>query len=244
VSCKDNAGKGEAVVMSRKDVLNQEPETHESYGMVSFSRISSSPAQALFGSSVKHGNIISMKVHKGRKYRDFQSDRYSSDGTLCEVFMSQTQFAEAITSFNIGDGVPCTLKMVTGDEWDAEKRGFREDCPEVNFRKQTTEELNEELSELGDRVEAMAGDVKEILSAKGQVKASDKKKLLDGLESVLQEVRSNIPFVHQCFNRSVNKAVTEAKGEIDATYQAMREKLGDRVIEGKVELPSLGEGDE
>lgn len=230
--------------MSRKEHLNQEPETHESYGLVQFTRMTSSPPQALFGSSVRHSNLIALRIHKARKYRDFQSDRYMSDGELCEVWMSPTQFAEAITAFNVGDGVPCTLKHVDGDEWDADKRQFRKSCPEVNFRKQANEDLNDELSELSERIEALAADAKEILGEKGQVKASDKNKLAADLERVVQELRSNVPFVHECFNRSVNKAVTEAKGEIDATYQAMREKLGDRVIEGKVELPMLDSGEE
>ena len=149
--------------MSRKDHLNQEPETHESYGMVQFSRMSCSPASPLFGSSVRHSNLICLRINKARKYRDFQQDRYMSDGTVCEVWMSPTQFAEAITAFNVGDGVPATLRMVQGDEFDSEKRQYREPSPEVNFRKQVNEELNEELSELSDRIESLASNAKEIL---------------------------------------------------------------------------------
>jgi len=228
--------------MSRKDFINEEPERHESYGMVSFSRITCNPSQAMFGSSIRHGNVICLKISKGRKYRNYQSDRYMADGNICEVWLSPTQFAEAITAFNVGDGVPCTVRRVTGDEWDEDKRQFREPCPEVNFRKQATEELKEEMAELGERVAVLSKNTEEILNTKGTIKASEKKTLLDNLRSVIQEIRSNIPFVNECFNRSVNKAVTEAKGELDATYQSMRERLGDKAIsEGRVELPMLEE---
>jgi hypothetical protein len=226
----------------RKNHLNQEPETHESYGMVSFSRVSSTPPQALFGSSIKHGHFISLKVKKGRKYRDYQCDRYMGDGDIVEVYLSQTQFAEAITSFNIGDGVPCTLKRVTGDEWDEGNRRFRKPCPEVNFREQANNELKEEMSELAERVAKLSKDAKEILNKKGSLKVAEKKKLLDDLTNISQEIKSNIPFVHDCFNRSVNKTVTEAKGEVDATLQTMREKLGDKVLSGEIQVPMLEEG--
>jgi len=227
--------------MSRKDHINQEPERHESYGMLSISRMTSTPAKPIFGSSIRHSNIISLKILKGRKYRNFQKDRYMGDGTICEIWLSPTQFAEAITSFNIGDGVPCNIQHVKGDKWDEEKRQYREPCPEVNFRKQANDELQDEMSELGDRVNKLSADAKEILNQKGSLKVADKKKLLNDLTALVQEIESNIPFVHTCFNHSVNKTVTEAKGEIDATLQTMRERLGDKVLAGEIEVPMLEE---
>ena len=220
----------------RKDILNQEPETHESYGLVSFSRFSINPPVPLFGSSIRHSHPIRMTISQGKKYRDFQKDRYMDGKTLCEVWLSATQFAEAITSFNVGCGVPCTIRNVIGDSEQ------REPCPEVNFRKQANNELKEEMSELSERVEELSKDAKEILGKTGNIKKSEKEKLLKDLIFLAQEVRSNIPFVHDCFNESINKTVTEAKGEIDATLQTMRERLGDKVLNGEIEIPLLNEG--
>jgi len=225
--------------MGRKNIMEIEAETHESYGLLQLSRTTCTPPHSLFGSSVKHGNLIALRVYSARKYRDYQSDNYGKKELQCEIFLSPTQFAEAITSLNIGSGTPCTIKMVKGDEWDENKRGFRDDCPEVNFRKQTNDELNDELSKLGDRISTLAKSADELLGQKGALKVSDKNKLADELGKVMQELRSNIPFVHQCFNRSVNKAVTEAKGEIDATYQSLREKLGDKAIAEGIKKPLL-----
>ena len=223
----------------RKNLLNIEPEKHESYGLVSIARQTTHPAMPLFGSSVKHGNLICLKISKGRKYRNFQTDNYMSDGTLIEVLMSPTQFAEAITSFNVGEGVPCTIRHVVGDKFDQENRRYRKPCPEVNFRKQATDELKEEMSELTERIKELSVNTEEILTRKAPIKASERDELLSNLRMVIQEIESNIPFVNECFNRSVNKAVVEAKGEIESTYQNMREKLGDKVLEGKIELPLL-----
>jgi len=222
-----------------EDNMNQEPESHESYGMVGFSRVSTTPPINLFGSSIKHGNLITLKISTARKYREYQKDRYMANESVVEVEMSATQFAEAITSFNVGQGVPCTLRYVNGDKWDKEKRGYREPCPEINFRKQATNELKKEMSDLSTRLDELKKDSEEILTRKEPIKAADRKKLLDDLRMLEQEIRSNIPFVHECFNKSVDKTVTEAKGEIEATFQTVRERLGDAAIAGKIEVPML-----
>ena len=220
------------------------PESHESYGVIQISRVSCSPHTNLFGSSVRHGNFVSLKICEGRKTRDFQADRYHDGERLVEVSMSATQFANAITSLNMGCGTPVTIDYVKGDEFNEQTRKYRERCPEVNARQIATTELKIQMSELGNKVDALAKDSVEILGRKGTIKSGDKKKLLSELSNLVTEIRSNIPFTHECFNRSVDNTVTEAKGEIDATLQVMREKLGDQVLAGAIEIPMLEEGKE
>ena len=224
----------------REDILNQEDEKHESYGVVGFSRVQVTPPTNLFGSSIKHGNVISLRIGTAKRRRDFQRDWITKDESLIEVTMSATQFADAITSLNVGDGVPCTIDFVKGDVWDKEKRRYRTNPPETDFKKRSQGELKKEMSELTERLEKLSNDAKIILESKGTIKAEDKKTLLHGIAMLIQEVNSNIPFVHKCFQGAVEKTVTEAKGEIDATYQAIRERLGDKAIqEHKLETPIL-----
>lgn len=45
--------------MSRNDMFDNEAEKHEFYGVVGFSRVTTTPPINLFGSSIKHGNYIS-----------------------------------------------------------------------------------------------------------------------------------------------------------------------------------------
>lgn len=220
-------------------LVDQEPKSHESYGMLQLSRVTCQPPQALYGSSIRHGNMISLTISEGEKRRDYQKDYYASRKTLIQVDMSVTQFAEAITCMNVGEGVPVTIRRVIGDEKQ------REDCPEVNFKKLANEELKEEMAHLADNLAKLAKDSREILGSKGPIKASDKKKLLTDLMFLEQEVRSNITFAHECFTEAVDKTVNQAKGEVDACYQTLRERLGDKMIAaGVMEVPLLDEGDD
>lgn len=224
----------------RKDVLNQPEESHESYGVLSLSRVTCSPPKSLFGSSIKHGNFIELKIQNAVSSRNFQKDWIRGRETLIEVDMSASQFADAITSMNVGCGVPVTIRYVSGDAKD------RANPPEIDFKVRAQGELKEEMEELNERILELAKDAKEILGRKGTtIKASEKEKLLKDLMFIEQEIRSNIPFAHECFTEAVERTVTEAKSEIDATYQTMRERLGDQAIQAikdhKIEMPMLEE---
>ena len=221
-------------------------ESHESYGVLGISRQTFHPAVPLFGSSIKHGNIISITVKEADVTRQFQRDWVHGGKTLLEINMSATQFADAITSLNMGDGVPVTIRYIKGDEWNKDKRQFRDPPPETDFKKRAQGELKSEMESLSERLELLSKNAKEILENKGPIKADDKKTVIRSIDALIQEVRSNIPFAHECFAESVERTVTEARGEIDATYQAVRERLGDKALldhKGSIEVPVLDQKD-
>ena len=214
----------------RKNIINDKPETHESFGLLSLARIQGTP-RPLFGSTIRHGDTIRLTISEGEVYRDFQKNRFTDGKQFIEVEMSQSQFAEAITTLNVGCGVPVTLRHVAGKQMPPP--------PSVDFKERAKNELKAEMGELTERIDELSKDAKEILNSKGTIKAGDKKKLLDDLMFIVQEVRSNIPFAHECFQEAVEETVTHAKAEVDACLTTMREKLGQQVLDGKIEVPLL-----
>jgi hypothetical protein len=214
----------------RKDFVNQVPETHESYGLISISRTQGS-SRSLFGSNIKHSDTIRLTISEAGVYRDYQQNRYHPNKELIEVEMSSSQFAEAMTSLNVGTGVPVTLRYVTGTR--------KEDPPDIDFKARAKNELQEEMKELAEKIETLSKDANDILSGTGAIKASDKKKMLQDIMFLVQEVRSNIPFAHECFQRSVNETVVQAKAEVDNCLTIMKEKLGDKYIQGQIQVPML-----
>jgi hypothetical protein len=151
---------------------------------------------------------------------------------LIEIEMSQSQFAEAITTLNVGCGVPVTLRRVAGKQI--------ADPPQVDFKERAKNELKEEMGTLAKRIEELSKDAKEILERKGTpIKAEERKKILDDLYALVTEVRSNIPFAHECFQEAVDETVVQAKAEVDACLTTMREKLGQQILDGKISVPLL-----
>ena len=85
---------------------------HPSYGMLSFHRVHGA-ATPLFGSSVQHRDTIRLTLKEGEVKRSLNTDWYFGGKQLFEVEMSLSQFAELITSLNMGDGIPVTILSLT-----------------------------------------------------------------------------------------------------------------------------------
>ena len=200
-------------------------ETHESYGILSLSRVSCSQGQNLFGSSVRPHNIVTLKISTAKRQREFQKDWIHDDKTLIEVEMSPAQFAEAITTMNVGCGTPVTLKYVTGD-----KSNHRSGCPDENFRRVMQTELKEEMAILGKKLAKLTATTKELLKGSGALKKADREQILNDIDQLEMEVNSNIPFVHECFNEAIDKTMTAAKSELDAVVSHVKMSLGEKAI--------------
>lgn len=186
-------------------------EKHPSYGMLSFSRRSGG-ASPLFGSSIQHKDIIAMTLKHGELTRDLNRDRYFGKGIIAEVEMSYSQFAEAITAMNIGDGVPVTVRYT-------EKAGYVKERPFISKQEQFEKEFAEHLTDIKTETKTTIDEVRDLFDSKKTIGKSDREEILKKLEHLLMQIGSNTEFVYNQFNEQMNKTVTEAKGEIEAFYQ-------------------------
>ena len=188
--------------------MDREIKTHESYGLASFSRRSDGEIN-LFGSSIKHSNTIALKISRAEVDRHLEQDWFHGRKELIEVEMSQTQFADLITSMNMGDGVPVTIKYVNGQRM--------EPCPHENKRQQHAKEFNERMQNLSSKLDGMTKDFFTMIEKRLPKKDQDDAKSM--LNSLITEIRSNIPFYEKQFQRQMDKTISQAKGEIEAFVQ-------------------------
>lgn len=198
---------------------------HESFGLLGFSRGSrGGEGTNLFGSSILHGNTITMTVQRATVNRSLNQDWYSADRgfPIVEVEMSQTQFAEIITSMNMGDGFPVTIRKVDG------KR--TEDCPYENKRMQHASEFKETMQKLGV---SLRDTEKKLLTTIEKLPKKDQESAKSLLRMLIQEIDSNIPFYEKQFERQMNKTVTEAKGEVEAFIQTKITTAGLAALKGE-----------
>ncbi|CAE7860177.1 unnamed protein product [Symbiodinium microadriaticum] len=176
----------------------------------------------LFGSSINHMHSIRISIKRAEKHRDLNEDRYYGKEQLVEVELSPSQFAQFITSMNIGDGVPCTLRRVAG-------KGM-EPCPEVNERETFEKEFKEKIAELTVKMDEIVAQVKEVFEKKN-VNKGDRAKVLHDLQMLMQELQLNLPFVQSQFNEAMDKTVREAKGEFEAFMAQRMNSVAQSVIE-------------
>lgn len=216
-----------------------EYEGHPAYGMVAFNRVQGSPGK-MFGSSLpQHGHFIRLIVRHGKRKHDLGRDWVMGDGpSVVEAWLSAAQFAELLTTMNIGDGVPCTLKRIEGRKV--------EDMPEDE---ETEAERTYRAGEA--KMTVFAAELKEEIAAmrskvlsKGALSMAARREVVALLDKILRETEANMPFALRSFQEAVEKTSTQAKAELDAMVSHAITLKGLEAL--GVELPRQleeGEGD-
>ena len=92
-------------------------ETHPSFGVAGFSRISvGGGGIQLFDSSVPHQHYIELWISTAKRQRGLHRDWITSDGNdeIVRIAMSEAQFGALVSSFGQGGGVPVTISRRDG----------------------------------------------------------------------------------------------------------------------------------
>lgn len=212
-----------------------EKQEHESYGMIGLSNVSCGGGVSLFGSSIKHDRVIRLRIKRADVERDLHREWYYGHESIVEVELSSSQFAEFITTPNVGDGIPCTIRYVEGKQM--------EDPPYRGQNEIFNNELQKDFADAMSDADGLITDVREVLNSKGPMKVTEKKELLSKLDKLVQHIKSNMPFLHKQFTRSMDKTVTAAKAEIESFYTSTIMKMGKKALESgyKPETPQIEE---
>lgn len=184
---------------------------HPSYGTLLFNRAYGGKIP-LFGSSIEHSNVITMELRHADITRGLNRDDIFGNKPIAIVEMSYSQFAEAITAFGQGTGVPVTIRYT-------EKDGRIPSCDFVSKREQFTGEFKEQTSKAMKKSEELIEEVAELFSSKKALTKTDKENILKKLNMLKSDIGSNIEFIADQFNEQMDKTVMEAKGEIESFCQ-------------------------
>jgi len=222
---------------------DDDKQTHPSYGLASFSRRTGNPGR-LFGSPLpNHQAYVTLAIRTGHLMKETTSgqERYfgSIRGDLIEVDLSSAQFAELLTTMNVGLGVPCTIRYVNN------KRV--EDPPEI------PQEVEKVRTHFAEKMKEAAQDFKEqrksveALLEKKSLSQADRKQIANALGRVEMMLTSSAPFYLEMFEESAQKVVLHAKSEIDAfvTHNVFTEGLkaiAERKVDEKLTLPRAPDG--
>jgi len=200
---------------------------HPSYGLIGVNRTSSS-GSTLFGSNIQHKNTFTIIIKRAEHHRHLNNDWMHGTEQLIEIELSGSQFIEMMTSMNAGDGIPCTIRQVGSQMYP--------DPPYENPLDTFQREFEAKLKNLGKQCESVVEDAVKMLKEKTNINKADRDFLLSAIHSIVQQVSSNIPFVNQQFNESVEKSVQQAKNEIETFFNHRITSLGLDAAKLKPEL--------
>lgn len=191
---------------------------HPSFANLYIGRSQCSGQQALFGSSIKHSDIITLKISPAYIGRSLNSDHYyASTQPYIEIDMSQAQFAQAITSLNMGAGTPVTLRRLNGQ--------YIEECPFEDKRTQFDTEFSTDMNTTVQKFDNDIKEIESILEQKRSLTKADKEKILTAVHHVQRVLGSDMPFLFSQFNRQMEKTVTEAKAEVEGHIRSRMDDL-------------------
>lgn len=195
----------------------------ESYGMININRGQiGGDGKKLFGSDIKHNNVISLSIKRGVYERELYKDWFFGEDELIRIDLSPVQFAEAITNIN-GMGVPCTITRYNG-------KGINE-VPELDNKKEIfRKEFALDIKDMVDNISRLTEEVNELMNKKSITKA-DKLNIQEGLSQINRNLKSNIPFLVESFDEQLEKSVSSSKAEVEAYVQSKIQSLGMKELE-------------
>jgi len=211
---------------------NEKTFDHPSYGMVQFSRRQGNPR--LFASALDtHQHYVTLSIRKCQLIRGDHGDRYygSIRGDLVEVDMSAAQFAELLTTMNVGMGVPCTVNYLNGQKVVAP--------PVIPTEAQSVRDgFKESLAEFAKGLPGKAKKVREILEKKALNK-EDRAQVASVIDSVIREMTDRAPFIVDMFREATERVMTAAKAEADAWLTGVVHRAGMKALAEAGGLPEL-----
>jgi len=198
---------------------NETVDKHESYGMIAFSRVTSTPPANFFGSSVRSGHYIMLRVKRASRRRGLNQYWYYGDEELIELRLSPNQFAELLTTMNVGDGVPCTLERVAMERMD--------DCPAVDQRQTYQDEFKEDMRKVAENAHKLEHEIIDMFFDNStRITQKMKVEIKSKLRALVSYIDDRAPFVQSQFNEAMDKTVVEAKSEVEAFINNKIHSLG------------------
>ena len=191
-------------------------------GMLRWSRIHSSHGHALFGSRVRHREMIQVTLTEGEEHRNLGGDWHFGGGRIIsEILMSPMQWADFISTPNSGSGVPVTLDLNReGDlvQHAAPTFETESDRMEADYRG--------ELEGLKTALKAMEALEAEVGDGRGTMTKADRKRVSGAMSTVRRTLDDSIPFLMTCFAENMEKTVTEAKASVEAHVHRLITETG------------------
>lgn len=189
--------------------------SHPAFGTMAFYRKHGGP-ETLFGSSLKHNDIIECVIRHAHVTRGLHNDWYGGDNIIVSMDMSYSQFVEIITNMNSGSGMPVTIRWT-------EKDGKIPHCHYIDKYQEFQSELMDKMTATEQDADTLYQDVKTLFDTKKNISKSDRETILAKLDQIVHGTKHTTKFALSQFQEQMDKTVQEAKGEIEAyTENKMR----------------------
>lgn len=211
------------VTRTPKDNLSDSVETHPAYGQIGANRVSGH--HQLYGSDFQHNNFVTITIRGSKLMRGLSRDWYAAQDEYIEVSLSESQWAEFVSTMNSGMGTPCTVEFVRG-------------AGQLPAIERTVDRRTQFANEVKKDVQQSLGHLDELLQQIDGLSISKTKKeeLIMAARLARQDIEANLPFVAKSFDEHMETQTQRAKTEIHAYMTSTIQRAGLEALQGK-QLP-------
>lgn len=197
--------------------------THPAFGLVRVGRVSSSGTN-LFDSDIDHSELIELTFHRAAIERDgcsYRITKAEDRSALMVVRLSAAQWAAMVSSFGVGEGVPCTLSSI--------RDGKLVHLPEIEKAETMHERFSKDIAARVQKdITGIEGIVDKLgsLIASGKIGKRDLRDIYDSLSSAVNNLPGNMAFGAELTQEAVDKIVASGKAEVEAYVAGAAMRLG------------------
>lgn len=196
---------------------------HDAFGKIRLSRSSHGGGKTLFGSELKHNHVVSVTITRASSERAYHHNRVQEEETIVEFDMSEAQWSHMVSSSADYSGTPITLDR-------APPRGTKvEEMPNLDledFAKTFDLEIKAKTKAYVADITELVNKLKVMATAGGAISKNEFKAITREMDIKLQNLPSNMGFIQEMLEEGVDKIVTDAKIEIEATINTIAHDLG------------------
>jgi hypothetical protein len=192
---------------------------HESYGAITINR--SSGSAYLFGSDALHHQFVHIEIKHAEMNRDLSHNWIYSGGVpITEIWMTEAQWAEFVSSFGQGSGVACTIRGIEG-------RTMQLPPEPEHFTSEFKDEVKKTVGKAVGTLKGLTGQLDEaLLPGNKALGKKDLGKLLSEINHAIMQIEANLPYVETCFEEEMEKKMSEAKVEFEAVVANRLREMG------------------
>ncbi len=201
---------------------NDKVTSHPSFGGIRLSRVQSTGAP-LFGSATLHSHYVMLDLYEADSLDSELTGHHAyPKRQIASVALSESQFAEFISSWNIGEPTPCTL--MRRPDTDFKLTSHQAPMPEKSHRETFEDVIDQGVKSVQDEINKWADEIEAM--TKGRLTKKDAERMRVVLSCLRQNPEASLRFAHDRLNEGMEKMAARAKLEIEAAGRALLGRLG------------------
>ncbi|XFS72816.1 hypothetical protein AAHU06_27585 (plasmid) [Klebsiella pneumoniae] len=197
--------------------------THPAFGLVRVGRVSSSGTN-LFDSDIDHSELIELTFHRAAIERDGYSYRITKSedrSALMVVQLSAAQWAAMVSSFGVGEGVPCTLSSIRDGKLVHLPEIEKAETMHERFSKDIAARVRKDVAGIENLVDQLGA-----LIATGKAGKRDLRAIYESLSRAVINLPGNMAFGAELTQEAVDNIVSAGKVEVEAYVAGAAMRLG------------------